>query len=190
MHGWGAHAFGALACGKWSPCTQALSSTGRLSINPLELLASAAAVMLLNKMGKWPGTRQIALIRDNATAGNAANTGIAYRPAMRLALGIYVDICKTTSARRWLVHVGTKENRIADLASRQERNKVEVAICEARWNPRWTDISKNMHEWERQMQQWARINVMLDEVCEADEDIASEMKEVELLNLELRCNTH
>lgn len=44
------HAFGALDSGTWNPFTQSLIATLRLFINPLELLASVAAVTLLDKV--------------------------------------------------------------------------------------------------------------------------------------------
>lgn len=188
--GRGAHAFGELACRTWSSSTQALISDGRLSINPLEMLASAATVLLLDQVGRWPSNLQIALRGDNASSFKAANMGVAIRPALHFALSIFVDVCRTTRARCWLVHIYTKANRIADLASLQECHEAEVATHEAGWSPKWADISANMREWERRLQQWAREHTRPDSTIEVDEEMDNEMKEVEPLDLELHREPH
>lgn len=47
-----------------------------------------------------------------------------------------------------------------------------------------------MHEWERQIHKWATDHVTLNDVSEVDDDKASEMKQVELIDLEISCNPH
>lgn len=44
---WVSHAFGWLARGLWASSTRAMIQPGRFSINPLEFLTNAAAVLLL-----------------------------------------------------------------------------------------------------------------------------------------------
>lgn len=44
---WGEHAFGRIAGAPWTQSTSKLIAEGAISINPLELLAAAAAVMLV-----------------------------------------------------------------------------------------------------------------------------------------------
>lgn len=51
----GLHYFVARDSGTLSPFTQSLIVSGRLSINPLELLVSAAVFILLGRVGSWPG---------------------------------------------------------------------------------------------------------------------------------------
>lgn len=97
--GWGAHAFGTIASGTWAPTTLVLINYRRLSINPLELLATEATVVLLDKVGKIPCNRQVVLRGDNFTAYNVSNTGIAYSQAMRFALGVFVDVFEKTGTR-------------------------------------------------------------------------------------------
>lgn len=48
--GWGAYPFGTLTSETWTPSTHALIAGGRISINPLELMASAAVVVLLDSV--------------------------------------------------------------------------------------------------------------------------------------------
>lgn len=152
---WGAHGFGTLACGTWAHTAQSLIAEGRLSINPLELLASAATVVLLEKIGKLPSHKQVSLCGENSIDCNAANTGIAYSPAMRFALGIFVGVCRKARVRCWIVYIGTKDNRRSDLASRLQTHKAEEAVRRAGWEPEWLWIEDMMKEWERQLHQWA-----------------------------------
>lgn len=75
--GWGVHAFGSVASGAPTTSTRMLIVDGCISINPLEMLASTVAVVLLGRTGKRGGHQQVALRGDNATASRAANKGIA-----------------------------------------------------------------------------------------------------------------
>lgn len=96
---WGTHAFGTLTVDTWPPSTKKLIESGRISISPLALLTSAATVMLLDKMETNAIYRKNPLRGDNTTVCNAANTGIAYGPAMRFALRIFVGVCKVTRTK-------------------------------------------------------------------------------------------
>lgn len=97
--GWDVHAFGFLAKERWSACTCEMIENRQISINPLKLLASAAAVLRFNITG-GKGTRQkIALQGDDTLACLAANTGVAYIPAMRLTLGIFFNVCQKYNTR-------------------------------------------------------------------------------------------
>lgn len=82
-----------------------------------------------------------------------------------------------------MVHIGTIENRIANVASIQEREKTEDAWCEVGWNPHWIDITATMQWWERQLQKCAGDYKMLGTIGEVDEDMESEMRELEDLDL-------
>lgn len=86
--GWGAHAFGACAHGRWDPRTWRLIEQRRLSINAPELLAAAAAVVLVDEAGRTPLRGLFALKCDNSTACAAANYGEATSVAMKEALRI------------------------------------------------------------------------------------------------------
>lgn len=55
--------------------TKKLIADGAISIKPVELLAAAAAVVLIGKTGVIPETRQVSLKSDNKTACGAANSG-------------------------------------------------------------------------------------------------------------------
>lgn len=66
--GWVLHAFGTLACLVWTTSTRQLIQSGRISINLLELVASAAPVLLLGENGLIYGNLQISLQSDNTTA--------------------------------------------------------------------------------------------------------------------------
>lgn len=81
-----------MASGTWEPNTRVLIDSGILSVNRLEILASAVAVFVLDKVGKMPCNMQVALRGDRSTACNVANTGIAYSLAMRFRLGVFVDV--------------------------------------------------------------------------------------------------
>lgn len=120
--GWVAHAFGALACGVWATSTRKLIQSWRLSINPLELLASTVAVLLLEEKGLIPGHRQMSLRGENTTACNETNTGIAYSPAMRLALSIFVCLCRQAQVGYWLYMLA--RSAIESLISRAWRTKL------------------------------------------------------------------
>lgn len=61
----------------------------------------------------------------------AANTGVAYSPAMRITLGIFVNACQKTNTRCWLVHVGKKANLIADFSSLFETEKADEEVRSA-----------------------------------------------------------
>lgn len=142
-----AHVFGKLACGVCATSTQKLIQSGLISINPLELLASAAAVYLLEEKGLISGNLQIALLGDNTTACNAVNTGISYNPAIRLALRIIVNVCKKAQLLCWLMHISSNNNHIADPESRDERKNAELGVQKDSWEPKWTNLSTTMGEW-------------------------------------------
>lgn len=133
--GWAAHAFGTLPYGKWTNSTCRMLRKVKISINPLELLASAAAVLLIGMRESNVTNKQITLRGDNLTACTAANTGGAFSPAMRLALRIFTRACQELNIRCWIMHVGTKDNLIADHASRMNITGAENAICKAGWTP-------------------------------------------------------
>lgn len=56
--GWGAHSFGIIAGAQWMQSTRKLIADGAISINPLELLAAVAAVVLIGQTGIIPATRR------------------------------------------------------------------------------------------------------------------------------------
>lgn len=128
--GWAAHAFGSIAYGAWTAGTRRLLRKGRVSINPLELLASAAAVLLLGKQGLVTNKQQVTLRGNNSTAFTAANTVVACTPAMRYALRTFISACQEVGVRCWVLQLSTKENRIADHASRMNLLAADKAIRE------------------------------------------------------------
>lgn len=125
---WGFHEFGTIACGNWTQSTQDLIKSWRISINPHELLASAAAIKLLDNSGMNDGWCKVVLRGKKTTAFLAANTGVAYSPSMRFSLRLFVHTCREANVRCWMIHPGMKENRISDVASRQEVSKATEAI--------------------------------------------------------------
>lgn len=90
-NGWGAHAFDVLAGGVWIAQTKTLLDTVRISISPLELLATAVVVLFVGNEGPTSNDAQLYLPCENTSACEAANTEAAYNPAMRLALNIFVE---------------------------------------------------------------------------------------------------
>lgn len=68
------HVFGTTATGTWALYTHKIITSGKKSINPLELLASAATVLILDRVEKSATYRQIALRGDNTTECSVANT--------------------------------------------------------------------------------------------------------------------
>lgn len=94
---------------------------------------------------------------DNNTACIAANTGVAYSPAMRFSLRIFMQACETSNVRCWLLQLGTKENRIANLANQREINKATEAIRAAGWEPQQMELSNMLGQWEPQLQNAAKL---------------------------------
>lgn len=74
--GWGANALAIISSGRWYPTMSSLIETGRILINPFQLLASEAALVLLDRVGRMLNHRQVVIQGDNATACYAASTGI------------------------------------------------------------------------------------------------------------------
>lgn len=100
---------------------------------------------------------------------------------MPFALGLFVGACKKVQARCWMVHVGTTENHVSDMASRTNLRSAEEATREARWEPQWLYMTATMDGWERQLNQWAARHEMLDDVDDMDKEIEAEMREVEYI---------
>lgn len=107
--------------------------------------------LLLKRTGWIPGHPQKDLWGDKTTAYGAANTGIAYKTAMWLALQILVGVCQKARVRCWLIYLWSKDNRIADLASRVDRGGAENVVRKAGWDPKCTDLCETMHKWEKKI---------------------------------------
>lgn len=122
--GWGARAFEHLVGAGWTESTKRLINAKRKSINPLELIAVAATVVLLGNCGLITEEQKIALRCNNSTACLVANAGVSYIAAMRFARPIFISAFQELSVCCWLVHIGTKRNRIAYIISRGEWYKV------------------------------------------------------------------
>lgn len=63
---------------------------------------------------------------------------------MRFSVEVFVDVCRSTRARCSVVNTGSKDNRIADLSSQLESEKVGDAAREAVWKPQWIEIAESM----------------------------------------------
>lgn len=85
--------------GLWARTTRSLIEAGRTSINPLQLLVYATVIVLLDRTARMPNHKQISFRGDYYTACNVANAGIAYRPAIRFALGVFLDVCYVARAQ-------------------------------------------------------------------------------------------
>lgn len=83
-----------------------------------------------------------------------------------------------------MVHIGTKEKRMAYFTSTQEREKAEDASREVGLKPHCIKITATMQGWERQLQRWIAEYAMLDAISEVDADMECEMTEVKHLDLE------
>lgn len=88
--------------------------------------------------------------------------------------------------RCWLLHVGTKCNRIENLACRLERTKAEGAVCVTGWVPKWQDLSNVMRQWETQIQSKAQKFPHFDPEGEVNEGIEDAIETVERIELELK----
>lgn len=87
--GWVVHSFGAFAHGLWAPHPRRLIAKRKISINALELLTAAAAVVLIWKEGRVQSEGRYVLKCHNRTACAVDNFGVAGSTAMREALRIW-----------------------------------------------------------------------------------------------------
>lgn len=94
------------------PAQKRLILKRKLSINGLELLAAAAAVVLVDKAGKAPRRQRYTLKCDNSTACVAANHGIAGSAALREALHIWRQVYGKRGTTVRLLYVETKAHSI------------------------------------------------------------------------------
>lgn len=97
----------------------------------MELLCSAGAVLLLGKLGTNDGYQQVVLREDNNMACLEVNTGVANSPAMRFSLHMFLQTCREAKIKCLVLYMGTKENLIADLASRLEIDKATDPVPRA-----------------------------------------------------------
>lgn len=72
---WGVHAFDRIKGAQWTASTRKLIENAAISINSLELLAAASAIVLIGQTRVITKTRQVALQCDNTTADKGANSG-------------------------------------------------------------------------------------------------------------------
>lgn len=158
---------------------------GRVSIN---MLAAAAALLLLEKGGNLPPSRQITLRGDNTAACNAVNTGVVHSPAMRFALRVFIRVCQQTKVRCSMLHVGTKRNTIPDHASRGELHLADAEIKRLCWNRRDIDIRDQVQGWELEMHKWAKKHSTSDWEPSPEDPIAEAIEEVQAIDLRLTCH--
>lgn len=129
------------------------------------------------------GAKKITLRCDNTTTCRAANVGVAYSAAMQFALRIRA--CQELNVRYWLVHVGTKSNRIADLVSRGKWDTARKAVRGHGWTPEHIGIAEQVADWESELTEWTRQHSVLDHDKQLDEHMESEIQEVEGIDLGL-----
>lgn len=103
--------------------------------------------------------------------------------AMACALGVLVRVCKYVRARCWLVYVGKKQNRIADMESLLEFHRAEEAVRESGWEPKRLNLADVIGDWEQKLSTRAHKLAVLDNVESMEEDIEVEIQEVENIDV-------
>lgn len=89
-----------------------------------------------------------------------------------------------------MVQIGTEENRIADLVSRQECEKAEAVVHEIGCNHQWIYIVASMQRWEYKLQKWDGEHETLDASGDVDEDMERETREAEHLAIDISHRPH
>lgn len=70
---------------------------------------------------------------------------------MRLALRIFARTCQKNNVRFWFVEVCTKNNRIADLVSRDDLDSVNTLVRRHGCISRRVDITTQVAGWEAEL---------------------------------------
>lgn len=115
---------------------------------------------------------------------------MGYRPAIRFSQLIFVQECQASNVRCWLLHLGTKENRITDFASHRELTKATEAIRAAGWEPQWMDISNVLRKWEFQLHNEAKLFRSFDPQGELESGMDEAIERVESIYLDLSRDSH
>lgn len=173
--GWGAHAFGAFPYGVWAPRTRRLIEQRKLSINALELLAAAMAVVLVDKAGMVPRGGRFALKCDNDMACAAANYGVTASAAMREALRMWGAESGGRGLTVRLLYVDTKSNSIADALSRLEVGKALSEIGRRGWERKEFQLGELFARWEAQI--WDRLKSKRVFLSVEQEDVLAQKAE-------------
>lgn len=136
------------AGGLWHDTTAWLLKRKKLSINAVELVAAAVAVILMEKEHGIPGKRQFAMKCDNSTACACANHGVASSTGMCVALRKWRRFCKKLGVLVRLLKTEICNNKIVDALSRIEWNKALKALGGSGWECRTRYLGEIMKQSE------------------------------------------
>lgn len=145
---WGAHAFSAVAGGRWSKRTVWLLRQDKLSINAAELIAAASVVLLIEADGVIPDNRQFIMKCDNNSACAAVNHGVTTSAGMRVALRIWRRLSMRLKIQVRLLYIETGKNKIAEALSRTDWDRALREVGEVGWECRKRDLSQIIGAWK------------------------------------------
>lgn len=186
--GWVVHLFGHAAGAAWSAETLQLVAVKRLSISPLELLTTTAAIELLGKIGRIPDERKVVLRCDNTSACNVANTLAAYSPTMRFALKTLERVCERHSVTVRLIYIASRENIVADSISRNKWAEARSRVAELGWQFEKHDMTACMKEWEEQLQMLNQAHKVLEYLSQEHHGCEEAEKRIESIDIGISKN--
>jgi len=125
--GWGYSALHFTARRPWSDATRKAILAKKLSINPLEMLATAILIAAIGQLDIAHASRRVIIYSDSRITASVANTGRAQSNTMAAALDIFNEACTLAQIYPLLIHIPGIQNGISDAMSRGDERAATKA---------------------------------------------------------------
>lgn len=86
-----------------------------------------------------------------------------------------------------IIHIESKANRIAELASWDEWDSAEEAVQYIGWEPTRVDISAHVKLWDEDLSAWVSTHHAYGQVEFGEERVMGEIEDIEQLEFDLHC---